>query len=73
MSATIDIWTLYDGPTNHTKRWVVRLFKNETPTDTVFESDSRDACEEFVLERHPGAVWLVRHPNDDPKIVGVWI
>ena len=52
------------------------ILKAEFPVDVSIEPDEniwRDACEEFVLERHPGAVWLVRHPNDDPKIVGVWI
>ncbi len=69
----LDIWTLYYRPANHKKHWVVRLFKNETATDTVFEHDEREACEAFVLERHPGAVWLMRSPGDDMTIVGTWI
>ncbi len=73
VGATLDIWTLYDGPPNHTKRWVVRLFHTDKPTDTFFESNSRDACEAFVRERHPGAFWLERHPDDDPKIAGTWL
>ncbi len=73
MPAELDIWTLYDGPTTHSKRWVVRLFRNDKPTDTFFESDSRDECEAFVHERFPAGFWLDRHPDDDPKIAGTWL
>lgn len=69
----MEIWTLYDAPTNHTKRWVVRLFHNAEPTDTFFESETRDACEKFVRARYPGAIWLERAHDDDPRIVGTWI
>ncbi len=71
--AKLDIWTLYHRASNHKKDWVVRLFRNSTATDTVFEADTRKACEEFVLERHHGAVWLTRSPGDDMVIVGTWI
>lgn len=68
--AQLDIWTLYCRPSNHKKEWVVRLFQNDQPTDTVFEDDTREA---FVLERFPGAVWLTRSPGDDMTIVGTWL
>lgn len=71
--AQLDIWTLYYRRSNHKKDWVVRLFQNGQPTDTVFEADTRKACEEFVLERRPGAIWLTRSPGDDMVIVGTWI
>ena len=71
--AQLDIWTLYYRPLNHRKHWVVRLFHNATATDTVFEADTRNACEEFVLEKHHGAIWLTRSPSDDKVIVGTWI
>ena len=72
-AAQLDIWTLYCRLSNHKKEWVVRLFQNGQPTDTVFEADTREACEKFVRERHHGAVWLTRSPGDDIVIVGTWI
>lgn len=69
----MDTWCLYEGAADQPKRWTVRLWKFTAPTDVVFSSDSRNACEKFVLERHPGAVWLMPSPEDDPKIVGAWI
>lgn len=69
----LDIWTLYRNPTNHDKEWVVRLFRDEQPTDGVFESDSRDECEAYVRKHNPGAHWIDRMPGDDPVIVGTWI
>ena len=69
----IDIWTLYDDPTDPRARWVVRLWKNDKPTDVFFASNSRDACEEFVLDRHPGAYWMPPSPEDGPTIAGTWI
>ncbi len=69
----IDIWTLYRNPSNHDNEWVVRLFRDEKPTDRVFESDSRDECEAFVRKHHPGAHWLNRMAADEPVIVGTWI
>lgn len=69
----MDIWTLYYGATNHKKPWAVRLFKNSTATETVFEADTREECEGYVFEKYPGAVWLMRMPEDDPVIVGVWL
>jgi hypothetical protein len=67
------IWTLYHRPINHTEEWVVRLFELDKPTDTIFASDSKEECEEFVHAQHPGAYWLPRMDGDDPVVHGAWI
>ena len=66
-------WTLYEGPTNHDKRWVVRLFRDELPTNIYFEADTRKECEDHVFHQYPDGHWIPRLPADDPCIVGVWI
>lgn len=73
----MEIWTLYDNPADHEKRWVVRLSivtkKGLELTNTLFGSDSREECEDYVMDHSPGLVWMVRSPKDIPHIVGTWI
>ena len=70
---TLDIWTLYRNPKDREKEWVVRLHRDEKPTDEFFEADTRDECKAYVDEHHPGAIWIPRMPADDPVIEGTWI
>jgi hypothetical protein len=69
----IDVWTLYCRPSNHDKAWVVRRWHGDKPTTDMFESDSREEVEAFVLSKYPDAYWLPRQPGDDMTIVGTWI
>jgi hypothetical protein len=70
----MDIWTIYDHPTDYPDSFVARrsvISKHETITTTdMFVADTLEELE-ALLPR--GMAWIPRMKMDDPKIVGVWI
>jgi hypothetical protein len=69
-SSSLKMWVIYGNPTDHPSKFVARLWLTDKPTDTLLIADS---LEEVRWMLPPGLVCLARDPNDDPKIVEVWL
>jgi hypothetical protein len=68
---TLAIWTVYDHPTDFPDSYVARRFLLERPTRTVMIEPTLDALRSKLAAL--GLVRLARSPEDDPKIVEVWL
>jgi hypothetical protein len=72
---TLYMWTVYERPSDFPNNFVARLFKigrgASLPTDTVMISASLEKIREQMQLR--GLTCLPRAPEDDPKIVEVWL
>jgi len=74
-SVTIDIWTVYDHPTDYPNNVVARLWRVQdggyTHTGNILVAD--DLKHMRKLLRPSGLTRLDRYANDDPKIVECWL
>jgi hypothetical protein len=66
----MDIWTVYDHPSDFPDLWVARRFTLDQPTRDVRTSVTLDGLRALLP---PGLVCIARHPQDDPRIVECWI
>lgn len=75
MSRSLEMWTVYDHPTDYPDGYVVRLFlvdgAGPRPTTTAFRSDDLAKLRAEMVAR--GLTCLMRDPSDDPKIVETWL
>lgn len=69
MSNKIELWVIYDKPTDYPGKYVARKWLNNNPTKTMYTAESL----EEIREKIPGLYNLGRQDNDDPKIVEVWV
>lgn len=67
---SIDTWVIYNKPTDYPNNYVARKFINNAPSTTIHVADSLEEIRKLVPE---GLFKIERFPNDDPKIVEVWI
>ena len=73
---TLRIWTIYDHPIDMPNHYVARQFEvthnGPRPTESVIQSDSLETIREMMLVEF-GLTKIERYPEDDPKIIEVWI
>jgi hypothetical protein len=75
MSDGLNIWTIYDHPTDYPYWYVTRLsiVKGGEPEITSIVLYSEDLEELRDVMRQQGLTCLARFDEDDPKIVEVWL
>jgi hypothetical protein len=69
----LPMFTVYDSPLDHPGKFVVRLFRTipvAQPTHFAEVFDTLEQARQFIP---PGLVCLTRAPQDDAKIVEVWL
>ncbi len=67
----ISMWTIFDHPLEYPGYFVARYFIMDRPTTSLILSESLDPLRDTLAAA--GFVMLARSPEDDPKIVEVWI
>jgi hypothetical protein len=67
----LNLWTVYDHPSDYPEWFVARRFEGESPTtETIL---ARDVETIRVLLTIKGLMPLERMEGDDPKIIEVWL
>ena len=69
--AGLEIWTVYDHPSDFPDKFVARLFLNDQPTTAVLVADDLKTIRGQL--RNKGFTRLMRAEEDDPVIVETWI
>ena len=70
--AGLSMWVVYDHPRDYPNSYVARLWRGETPTESVIICKDITVLREMLLaEMH--LVRLDRMPNDEPQIMEVWL
>ena len=67
----LEIWTVYDHPTDFPDMFVARKFNGGEPTKDHITSPDIDQIR-YAFEEL-GLVRVMRHPSDDPCIVETWL
>jgi len=66
----LELWVIYKNPLDYPNKFVARKWLNNNPTKTMYIEDTLDD----IRKKIPQNLFnLHRMPNDDPKIVEVWI
>lgn len=65
------VWAIYDHPTDYPKHFVARKFMGTRPTRDLFGREKLDDLRQLMIQR--GLARMERHPDDDSKIIEVWI
>ena len=68
--ARIPLICIYDHPTDYPDKFIARLWDCSAPTNIIATADT---LEELRAKIPDCMVKLDRHPQDDPRIVEVWI
>ncbi len=66
----LDIWTVYDHPSDHPDCFVARKFVLDKPTDTLVKADTLEDVRRLLPQ---GLHRIARHVCDDPVIVESWL
>ena len=66
----LDIWIIYDNPSDYPGQFVARRFKMNQPTADVMTAGSLEGVRALLP---PGLVRLERTQHDQPHIVEVWV
>jgi hypothetical protein len=66
----LDIWIIYDNPSDYPGQFAARRFRMNEPTADVLTAASLDAVRALLP---PGLVRLERTEHDQPHIVEVWV
>ena len=74
-SDELSIWTVYDHPRDYPDSWVARRSAISRTVGVVITADmfTADTLDELRALLPPGLYRLPRYPQDDPKIVEVWL
>ncbi len=74
--STLSLWTIYDHPIDYPEHFVARQFlvtgDGTVLTDSVITSSQLQTLRD-TFEWDMGLACLPRNPEDDPKIVEVWL
>ena len=70
MKNALELWVIYDHPSDFPDCFVARKWLNNTPTATFITGNS---LEELRVAIPQGLVCLPRDKHDDVKIVETWI
>jgi hypothetical protein len=66
----LDIWIIYDNPSDYPGQFVARRFQMNRPTADVLTAGSLEAVRALLPA---GLVRLERTQHDQPHIVEVWV
>lgn len=67
----LDMWVVYEHPTDFPEHYVARLWEGETPTTThIIERDLEKLRERLF---RMGMVKLDRMPGDVPVVLETWL
>lgn len=67
----LEIWTVYNSPTDYPGKFVARLFINEQPTTLVMVADALTTIRKQLSNK--GFVRIPRSEGDEPQIVECWL
>ena len=67
----LDIWTVYDHPSDFPTMFVARRFVLDKPTGQIFASKTLEGLRELLAGC--GLYRIPRSPEDDPVIVECWL
>lgn len=65
------IITFYEKPDDYPDKYVARVFFNDQPTNLLLTAPTARELHEIIPDQY--FVWMERHPNDDPKILGTYL
>lgn len=66
----MDIWTIYDHPTDYPTGFIARRFDTDKPTGDIITGKLSSLRLYFA---DLGLVCMARDPSDDPVIVETWM
>ena len=66
----LELWTVYDSPTDLPGRFVARKWLLDQPTNELLQDKTLDGLRGKLPQ---GLTRMPRAPEDDPKIVETWI
>jgi hypothetical protein len=66
----LDVWIVYDSPSDFPGKFIARRFQMNTPTSDVLSADTLEALRKLLPK---GLVRLDRTAHDQPHIVEVWV
>jgi hypothetical protein len=66
----LDIWIIYESPSDYPGQFVARRFQMNEPTADVLTAVTLDDVRALLP---PGLVRLERTQHDQPHIVEVWV
>ena len=70
----LPLWTVYNHPTDHPNYFVARMFMTLPEAEATPVCLLSDALEPIQAQLAAlGLTKLMRHPNDDPKIMETWL
>lgn len=70
-TSAVTTWAVYDHPTDQPDYYVARRFDGLQPTENTLMSRDYAVIERELMRR--GRTRIPRHPDDDPKIMEVWL
>ena len=66
----LDVWIVYDSPSDYQGKFVARRFEIKKPTSDVLVADTLPGLRALLP---PGLVRLERTQHDQEHIVEVWV
>lgn len=70
----LPMWVVYDSPIDFDNDvFVARLWEGPRPTEHTMVSDDLVDLRHMIRRATPGLIRFLRAPDDDPKIVEVWL
>jgi hypothetical protein len=67
------MWVVYDSPFDIPGVFVARLWDGPRPTERTMVADDLVDLRHMIRRATPGLIRFLRMPDDDPKIVEVWL
>ena len=66
----LSMWVIYENPKDFPDKFVARMFINDKPTGNIYVGDTLEDVRKIIPQ---GLALLPRFPQDDPKMVEVWL
>jgi hypothetical protein len=70
MNPPLQIWTVYDHPTDYPTEFVARLWLNDSPSTEVLRAPTLSTLRSLL----PAHLYCIpRHIHDQPNILEIWL
>lgn len=69
----LPMWVVYDHPTDYPDRLVARYWDGTRPTATILTDHDLVSLRHKIRAEGPDLIRFMRAPEDDPKILEVWV
>lgn len=69
----VEIWTVYDHPSDYPNKIVARKFLNDKPTKEFIIGDNIKSVRKQLLSHNPNLTRFEPHPTDDIVILETWL